>query len=433
MRPHSKSFSFNDYDVIGFDLDGTILRYNLDEMVPLEYELLCQFLVEHKGYSKNLSRLLDKPDDIDFLQKGLFLDAERGNLLKLDNNGCILRANHGTRAMTDSEIVAVYGEERKWSVTTQFINEPLCAWNGPLAEKLRSLLDYFDISVSLVFANAIDEVDACKKSDHINEKASYNVWADILEGLIHIYTRENFSNGKSGYFEKLKSDPDRFLLKTSPVVIDWLRELKASNKKLFLLTGSHIDFANFTASYALGDNWRDLFDVVICFARKPGFFHGSREFHQIEGFQETDPIALDGELHLNKVYSMGNWKQLQKFFAQSIDIDVSKINSLYVGDNLIQDVYAPEALAGMDSVAISEEMLSESVTDSSNNFKNITASRYWNSYFYHDGMPTLWTHIITKHSKMCVPTLEHAATKPIDYKFMMSNEFGFYPSPPVVE
>ncbi|XP_055842883.1 5'-nucleotidase domain-containing protein 1 isoform X2 [Episyrphus balteatus] len=433
MRPHTKAFSFNDYHVIGFDLDGTILRYNLDEVVPMEHELLCRYLVEHKGYSNQLLAFLDKPCEMDFLQKGLFLDAERGNVLKLDNNGYILKANHGTRTMTDSEISNAYGCERKWSVTLQFINDPLCAWNGPLAEKMRSLLDYFDISVSLVFAHAIDEIDAKRKLNNTTDQSPYNVWADILEALIHIYTRENFSNGKSGYFEKIKSQPDRYLLKTSPVVIDWLRKLKESNKKLFLLTGSHIDFANFTASYALGENWRDLFDVVICFARKPGFFHAGREFHQIDGFREADPINLDENLEFNKVYSMGNWKQLQKAFAQSIDIDVSDMRSLYVGDNLIQDVYAPEALAGMDSLAISEEMLSESEeSELPNHFKKIIASNYWESYFYEDGVPTLWTHIVAKYSKMCVPTLEHAAAKPIDYEFRMNNEIGFYPSPPVV-
>lgn len=430
MRPHSKGFSFNDYDVIGFDLDGTVLRYNLDEMVPLEYELLCKFLVEHKGYSKQLLRSLDnQPNEKDFLQKGLFLDAERGNLLKLDNDGCILRANHGTKSMSDEEICNTYGDERRWSVTSQFINDPLCAWNGPLAEKMRSLLDYFDLSVSLVFAHAIDAIDSAITKQ---PNQPYSVWPDILEALIHIYTRENFSNGKSGYFESLKSDPDRFILKTSPIVINWLRELKASKKKLFLLTGSHIDFANFTASYALGEDWKDLFDVVICFARKPGFFHGSRQFHRIEGFREMDPIDLEAKLRLNSVYSMGNWKQLQSLFAESIGVDPNMMRSLYVGDNLIQDVYAPEALAGMDSLAISEEMLAEdSETQRPDNYRDITASRYWNSYFAEDGVPTLWTHIIDKHSKMCVPTLEHAAAKPVDFQFTMNNEIGFYPASPI--
>lgn len=427
MRPHSKEFSFDDYDVIGFDLDGTILRYNLENMVPLEYELICRYLVEHKGYSKEL---LTKPSEMDFVQKGLFLDAERGNLLKLDHNGCILKASHGTTPITVEEINKIYGNDKQWSVTQQFIDDPMCAWNGPLADKVRSLLDYFDIGVSLVFAHAVDEIDAVSTT----KTGPYTIWADILEALINNYTRENFSNGKSGYFESLKSDPDRYLLRTSPAVIDWLQKLKAARKKLYLLTGSHIDFANFTATYALGADWKELFDNVICFARKPGFFLNTRQYHRIEDFRETDPIDFGEKLELNKVYSMGNWKQLQQLFAQSLNKDVSELKSLYVGDNLIQDVYAPDALAGIDSITISEEMLGESATESQSHtsYKTITSSRYWNSYFFDDGVPTLWTHIINKHSKMCVPTLEHAASKPINHNFKMNNEIGFYPSPPVL-
>ena len=33
-----------------------------------------------------------------------------------------------------------------------------------------------------------------------------------------------------------------------------------------------MDFASHVASYALGDDWMDLFDLVIFFARKPSFF-----------------------------------------------------------------------------------------------------------------------------------------------------------------
>lgn len=427
MRPHTKCFSFNDYNVIGFDLDGTILRYNLDRAVPMEYEFLCRYLVEQKGYSE---KLLEKPNHWDFLQKGLFLDAERGNLLKLNCDGCILKACHGTHCMTDEEINETYGKCRQWSVTTQLINDPLCAWNGPLSEKVRGLLDYFDIGVSLVFARAIDEIDAARDTNSKLEQPSYHVWSDILEALVNIYSRDHFTNGKSGYFERIKSDPDSYLLKTSPSVVNLLKELKAANKKTFLLTGSHIDFADFTATYALGKDWKDLFDVVVCFARKPGFFLNNREFHHINGFEEGDPIAFDGKLELNKVYSMGNWKQLQELFAQSLGKDVSELKSLYVGDNLIQDVYAPDALTGIDSLAISEEMLGESTLECPNCFKNITTSSYWNSYFYDEGIPTIWTHIIEKHSKMCVPTLDFAAGEPVDHQFTMNNEIGFYPAPP---
>jgi hypothetical protein len=72
-------FSFNSYDLIGFDLDNCLVRYNVKNMIHLEYNCLSEFLIK-RGYSKEF---LLKPIDEDWLQKGLILDFEKGNLLRV--------------------------------------------------------------------------------------------------------------------------------------------------------------------------------------------------------------------------------------------------------------------------------------------------------------------------------------------------------------
>ena len=52
--------------------------------------------------------------------------------------------------------------------------------------------------------------------------------------------------------------------------------LRNNGKFLYVITGSHIDFASHVASYAIGPDWKDLFDIVIFFARKPSFFVENR-------------------------------------------------------------------------------------------------------------------------------------------------------------
>jgi 5' nucleotidase family len=137
-------FKINDYDCIGFDLDNTLVRYDITNMVKLEYEVLAKYLVEQKGHAKEF---LYKPYDegVDFLQKGLVLDFHRGNLLRLGADGFIQRAAHGTKLMTDAEIVADYGAGRQWDVTTEYAKNMMVAWNTPLEKKMRTLLDYFDM------------------------------------------------------------------------------------------------------------------------------------------------------------------------------------------------------------------------------------------------------------------------------------------------
>ena len=66
--------------------------------------------------------------------------------------------------------------------------------------------------------------------------------------------------------------PEKFIMKRRPEFRDWLKMLRENGKFLYVITGSNVDFASHVASYALGEDWMDLFDIVIFFARKPSFF-----------------------------------------------------------------------------------------------------------------------------------------------------------------
>lgn len=130
-------FKISDYNCVGFDLDNTLLRYNIPNMMTLEYNVLAKFLVDKKGYSANF---LYRDVDLDFMQKGLILDFAHGNILRMGRGATIIRATHGTKLMSNEEIISTYGAERKWEPTSIFHSDFLVAWNGPLAEKFRTLL-----------------------------------------------------------------------------------------------------------------------------------------------------------------------------------------------------------------------------------------------------------------------------------------------------
>lgn len=426
IMPHFKEFRLMDYDIIGFDLDGTLLRYELNNMVPLEHELLREFLVKEKNYPEEL---LHKKFDSTFLQKGLIIDCAHGNILKLAEDGTILKATHGTRFMSDKEISQIYGNDKKWFATQEYIKDPLSAWNGPNSERLRALLDYFDIAASLVFSQAVDVLDKAAGGYQLG-KSDYKIYPDILAGLIQIYTREHFAMGVSPYFEALKGNPEKYLLKTDVKLIELLKKLRASGKSLYLLTGSNIDFANFTASYALGPQWRDLFDYTIGFAKKPAFFYAQRQFLQIKDLNELEgsELPLEQLLTPNTSYSQGNWQQLKESICKQIlKKDPQQVKSLYVGDNLIQDVYTPRAKANIETLALSEELFEN---DNNFEFKTIVQSPLWGSYFNVDGTKTFWSKIIADYSQLCVSHMDVVAQVPVENKIHCDNKEGFYPTQP---
>lgn len=422
---NSENFSLNDYDCIGFDLDCTLVKYNVNNMIRHEYSVLSNFLVVDRGYSKALLKPFD--EGVDFIQKGLILDFKKGNLLRICPDGSIQIASHGTRFLSKEEIIAIYGEEKRWQVTDEYCKDMLCAWNGTLSEFIRTCLDYFDMPAALCFARIVDSIDLEKGG----MQDEYNVWPDVLAGLLSMYERSLFATKESKYFEAIKADPARFIDKCKPEVLDFLKNLK-EKKKSFLITGSHIDFASFTAGYALGEKWRDYFDLIICYAKKPGFFQPglNREFMQLEGIKETQPIKFE-DMKIGNVYTQGNFNALRKFISKITQKEDPKI--LYVGDNLIQDVFTPNKHCGIDSIAIIEEMMAEGV-DYNQNYE-ILRSSLWGSYFHTNGEDTLWEQIIRKHSKICVPCVDEIAKNPLDHKYRSfnpndSSSCGYYPHDP---
>ncbi|XP_018405020.1 PREDICTED: 5'-nucleotidase domain-containing protein 1-like isoform X1 [Cyphomyrmex costatus] len=300
------TFKFTDYDCIGFDLDNTLLRYNVTNLVRMEYEMLARFLVDKREYNESLLKPLTD-DDLDFMQKGLLLDLERGNLLRISPDGVIRRACHGTRLLNMDQVREIYPEQKS-ELTDTFCRDIMATWNGPLSEKVRSLLDYFDIVTSLAFARAVDALD----KEHGSSLDKYNIWPDILAGLMYMFFREHFQSSK-GIFGHIKRNPEKYLHKCNLNTISWLKEIKKKSAT-FLLTGSNADYVNFIASYALGEDWRSLFDIVICFARKPGFFINNRPFFDVVNNIETDIRSQD--LKRGEIYSQGNWNELLEFFTR---------------------------------------------------------------------------------------------------------------------
>ncbi|XP_017127276.1 5'-nucleotidase domain-containing protein 1 [Drosophila elegans] len=421
MTSYHKELLLKDYDIVGFDLDGTLLRYNIREMSALIYKVLKQFLVEQKGYGKDL---LDQPLNVDFLQKGLFLDGPRGNVLKLSNGAQILRATHGTRLLNDAEIQGIYGAERQWDITTAFYKDPLSTWNGAASTQMRSLLDYFDMPSALVFAQAVDQVDREKKPTAGEE---YQVWQDLQAGLMHIFSRDHFGNDISMYFKGMRADPARFVLQTDASVMNWLGDLRKSGKKLFLLTGSNVDFANLTATQALGKDWRKYFDFVVTYAKKPGFFTLQRPFMQVDVEKLVELPQETQEIKAGEVYSQGNWHQLHEAMAKMLQKEPSKAKALYFGDNIIQDVYTPVKHRDFDAVAIAEELLLE---DGKYPYAAELDSQLWGSYFALDCTPTLWASFISSYAQLCVPSVEQVAQTSPDKRIICSNPYGFSPRLP---
>ena len=150
-----------------------------------EYRALADYLIEQKDYDESLRRPL--ADDADFVHKGLVLDIERGNFLKLSADGAVLRASHGTKRLTSAEIAHEYGPRRTNEWLQLLANEPVEAYESKtLLRKYRAFKDYFDLPSAVISARIVDLLD---RQNGNRPLECYNFWRDVLNGLVDMFNR----------------------------------------------------------------------------------------------------------------------------------------------------------------------------------------------------------------------------------------------------
>lgn len=99
-------------DWLGFDLDHTLVRYQVPELSELIRTSFIDFLVKERGYNKESFSAAHRQ----FFARGLLFDVTEGNFLKLRADGYILTASHGTQPLTREQITAIYPSREDFGV-----------------------------------------------------------------------------------------------------------------------------------------------------------------------------------------------------------------------------------------------------------------------------------------------------------------------------
>ncbi|XP_041354320.1 5'-nucleotidase domain-containing protein 1-like [Gigantopelta aegis] len=456
-----KTVSLADYDAYGFDLDHTLAKYKLVEFFDMVYSCLTNFLVNKKGYDAKLKTDLQKYKD--FICKGLFLDIEKGNILKLADDGSILKAVHGTKELTTSQLKSEYGDDLKWEhaeTVKKLLRNQKVSW--------RFFENYFDTPGLVAMAQIIDILDSKADTDKADASDYSLAWQDVLDGLIEMYTFTNYAEDKGEFFPIFKKDPSKYVEACSSDIKKWLKSLKQDNKVVFLLTSSYVDFADKTLEAALGPDWATYFDINIFYARKPSYFSDTASHHILEDGKDVGPADT---LKKNGFYSRGNHRDLMKFISEQTGKENPQV--VYFGDNICADCYPAKMFAGWGTVLLLEEMDAEGYTCSDGTVpqhedegcdgqpaskksklphfehsslvtpeeREYLTSQFWDTFLYHEDtirpkrMNTFWGSVISEYSCITVPSLEYLAGVPLSHQFesfnaVSGNTQGFHPGRP---
>ena len=306
-----RTLPFGEIRAIGFDMDHTLARYRSPEIDELAFKKAARLLVRERGYSP---WLLEVEYDPAFAVRGLVLDGLRGNLLKLNRERQVVRAAHGSRALSRPEMDAIYGRRRL----------------STAAKGFRNIDTLFEIPESHLFASLVDGLDR----DILKAENYLQLFADVRWAIDTAH--------RNGEMKAEILQHREFFIPRDPQLPLALDRLKREGKKLFLLTNSDWSFTQGVLGHLLDGQdearplWTDYFDLVVVSSRKPAFF-----------LETPEPYALEGR---PRCFTGGHAAWLESLLgAQGEQV-------LYVGDHIYGDVLRSKKNASWRTLMLIPEL-----------------------------------------------------------------------------
>jgi len=321
----NRSLNLSNIKSIGFDMDHTIAMYNRAAFEALAFRITLRKFID-AGYPAELATLEFKPD---FAIRGLLVDMDRGNLLKVDGHKYVKIAFHGRRKLDKESRSRLYNSE------------------SFKAHEMLSVDTFFALSEVQLFTEIVDYMEA--NPGKIN-KSYREVYADLRHFIDRSHADGSIKN------EVLRT-PEKFFIRDKFLATTLIRLIDAG-KSLFLLTNSAWDYTNAVMSYLLDHidpefpSWRDYFAYSIVSSAKPGFFMGNNGFFEV--VTESNLLKVhDGKLTQGKVYHGGNANLFQKLAGYRGD------EILYVGDHIYGDIARSKSLVNWRTMLVVEELDNE--------------------------------------------------------------------------
>jgi len=321
----NRTMNMRSIKAIGYDMDYTLIHYRVEEWERRAYEHLKARLLA-RGYP------VEGVDfDPELVIRGLIIDTELGNLLKVNRFGYVKRATHGTKLL-DFELM-----RESYARTIIDLAEPRFVFLNTL----------FSLSEACMYAQLVDLVDGGQMPAGTGYEQIYRL---VKSGLDETHMEGHLK-------AEIIANPDRFVVLDPEAPLALLDQQRAG-KKLLLITNSEWGYSDAMMRYAFerflpdGMRWRDLFDIVIVQARKPDFFmHKSPLFEVVSEDGLLRPWI--GKLKEGGSYLGGDASQVERALGISGD------EILYVGDHIWGDVRVSKSVLRWRTALILRELEEE--------------------------------------------------------------------------
>lgn len=339
---------------IGFDMDYTLAQYVQPAFDKLAFDGAKEKLVYNFGYPE---ALLDIEYDHTMWTRGLIIDTQRGNFLKIDRHKYVRVANHGFNRISSTTRKHLYSRtfNKVMSFTEKyFVN-------------MDTLFQFVDAHLFATLIQLKDEGE----HEFLDFKTYEEMYKHVRE-CIDLCHRDGVIK------DRVALEPAKYIVPDKGL-IPMLERYRENGVKVFLLTNSLWEYTSTAMNFLYHDKlvseeeqkkneWLDLFDLVIVGSCKPAYMldpylnlfrinPADGSLMNTDGVYEIDALGPNGAtkfLEMGKTFQGGNWLHLQAMLETEAGEEI-----LYVGDHLYSDVLRSKRTLGWRSAFVMPELEEE--------------------------------------------------------------------------
>ena len=312
---------------LGLDMDHTLVRYNSENFERLSHSIIIDKLVKNKSYPDTLRKL---QFDYNYAIRGLVIDRQKGNVLKLNRYTAIRASFHGLKPIDFKLHQKLYKSTYIDLSSGQFL----------------AIDTFFSISLAVLFSQIVD----LKDSDTQNKYPEYaKIADDVLDAVDEAHRDGSLK-------DEVRNNLEKYIIKDEAIVRG-LEKFKKHGKKIFIVTNSDFHYSKLLLDYAINPflkdhkSWQDLFEIVITFASKPRYFYESSKYLRVN--PENGTMTNHEEKLSPGVYQGGNARQFTN------DLNLNGDDILYIGDHIYGDILRLKKDCNWRTAMVLEELAQE--------------------------------------------------------------------------
>ncbi|KAL9191317.1 hypothetical protein ACHAXT_001023 [Thalassiosira profunda] len=350
----NRELRFDGIKAIGFDMDYTLAQYHQPQFDQLAFDGAKEKLVNSLGYPKEV---LDFEYDHTYWVRGLIIDTQRGNFLKIDRHKYVRVAYHGFQPISSNSRKILYS--KTFNKVPSFTEKSFV--------NMDTLFQHVDAHL---FASLIELKDF-GEHEFLDGKTYEEIYRQVRE-CVDLCHRDGVIK------DEVARDPEKYVV-LDDGLLPMLRGFRDAGVKVFLLTNSYWEYTSTAMNYLYHEKlvdedvqkknkWLELFDLVVVGSCKPAYLTDpylnlfrvvpeDGSLRNTDGLFEIEALGENGAekfLEMGKTFQGGNWNHLQAM----LDIEAGE-EILYVGDHLYADVLRSKRALGWRSCFIMPELPEE--------------------------------------------------------------------------